>query len=251
MALNTSENLLSFFRSIEYDWNNCVIEPDSGEQLFDIDPEKFEIPPKTFLEFAKADIKNEGIRGQINALSNVKRSIECQMDIILYSLKIPFENKNFPQKLEILENIGISSPGILQRINRIRVDLEHFYKSPKPANVIDAIDVAHLFLDATLYPLTNFSDHFSLYVENEKNWIRNYRIYNGIDFQYDDKTGEYEIEFVTDGTTKKQIKVTSNNLEDYQKLVSASIEIGKIVHFDDPMQKELAKSVLAKIGLDV
>jgi len=113
----------------------------------------FEIKPEKFLSFAKSDLKQKLKRGSINALSNVKRAIDCQLDSLLIVLgfykKAKKENWNFPYKLEFLNKIGIIAPSILRKINKQRNLLEHEYRFPKKEEVEDAIDITDLFLTAT------------------------------------------------------------------------------------------------------
>jgi len=47
--------------------------------------DSFEISPKTFLDYAKRDLsEGKDERHLVNALSNVKRAIDCQIELIIY-----------------------------------------------------------------------------------------------------------------------------------------------------------------------
>ncbi len=48
-----------------------------GESPFDLDS-------RTFLNFAKNDLNDGTKRGRINAITNIKKAIECRMDELLY-----------------------------------------------------------------------------------------------------------------------------------------------------------------------
>jgi hypothetical protein len=69
-----------------------------------------------FLEFAVQDLDapEENPRNLINALSNAKRALHCQVDSILYALGfhacpsvIP---RAFPGRLDIIKKLGVVSP---------------------------------------------------------------------------------------------------------------------------------------------
>lgn len=96
------------------------------------------------------------MHGRVNALSNIKRAIECRIDELLYNYCLHIKSKkeewNFPKKVEVLTNLGLIAPRILTKINRQRNLLEHEYINPSQDNINDALDVAILFL--------SYSDNF-------------------------------------------------------------------------------------------
>ncbi len=49
---------------------------------------KFPIMPVDYLKYAQNDMSDSNERGLINALSNSKRSIDCQIEVVLRSLNI-------------------------------------------------------------------------------------------------------------------------------------------------------------------
>lgn len=110
----------------------------------------FEIDSGQFEEFALEDSKSDSIHSRVNALSNVKRAIECRIDEMLYALclhvKSEKEQWNFPKKVKVLSELGIIAPRILEKINQQRNRLEHEYIRPTKGDVEDALDVAILFL---------------------------------------------------------------------------------------------------------
>ncbi|MDY0277713.1 MAG: hypothetical protein RBQ97_06480 [Acholeplasma sp.] len=117
----------------------------------------FEIKPKEYLDFAKYDLETNYPHHLINCLSNTKRAIHCQVDSLLIYLglydTITHDDKyrkykSFPAKIEILKNIGIISPQILNKINKQRNVLEHVYEYPN-TDVDIYLDVAELFIEAT------------------------------------------------------------------------------------------------------
>jgi len=113
----------------------------------------FEITPIRFLKFAEKETQERTQEGYLNALSNIKRAIDCQLDLLLYVLGQYKEAKNkdwsFPRKIEFMRAIGLVAPEILTKINRKRNELEHEYKYPESEEVKDALDIGNLFLAYT------------------------------------------------------------------------------------------------------
>jgi uncharacterized protein (UPF0332 family) len=146
--------------SIKYDWGVFKIESLKNlENLrittYQIDDLKlpFDLKPEEFIKYAKADLKLKSNRGIVNALSNTKRALHCQLDSLLYAFG--YQNKsrkgrwNFNDKLEFLGELDIITPEFLRKINKQRNFLEHEYALPSRENVEDAIDIAILFIDYT------------------------------------------------------------------------------------------------------
>jgi hypothetical protein len=114
----------------------------------------FQISAREFLEFGAQDLREaESDRHVVNALSNTKRAIECQIDSLLVAFGLFSLSKsqkwNFPRKRETLLELGVVAPDVLKRITEKRNILEHEYARPKSAEVREALDVARLFIEAT------------------------------------------------------------------------------------------------------
>lgn len=111
----------------------------------------FDITSEDFLEYSKKDLKSDDDHKLINSLSNTKRAIHCQVDSLL--CRFGFYNKNkrkgFPEKIEIIRELGVLSPNILTRINKKRNLLEHEYVNPTIQEVEDALDIAELFIESS------------------------------------------------------------------------------------------------------
>jgi len=135
----------------------------------------FKVDSEEFLKFAKSDLKEGKRKSLVNALSNVKRAIDCRIDSILWVLgfhkKSKKENWSFPHKVDFAKSLGIVSPNILKKVNRIRNRLEHEYEYPTKKEVEDAIDIAELFLASTEKYLREF-DSFVVDVSTNKKFAR-------------------------------------------------------------------------------
>jgi hypothetical protein len=123
-------------------------ESDGFSTCNEVEP-PFQISSKHFLKYAEYDLNTKYEHHLINALSNIKRALDCQLDSLLFAfglLKKARKDKwRFPDKVDALTKLGIVSPRILTRINKQRNLLEHEYENPKSDAVEDALDVAILF----------------------------------------------------------------------------------------------------------
>jgi len=226
-------------------------------QIIDFESSAFEISPNDFLEYAYNDFSLSNEHGYINALTNVKRAIECQCEIILSSFGLPYKNKDFPTKIRKLEKMGISPSIIFEKINSKRVDLEHFYKKPDSKSVEDAIQIAQLFLDVTNYSLSTFwVDSFLFQSKDENSYIKREKyslelMYNGIWISYKEKEYKYEIKKLKDGKSEDEIIVTKNDGDDYLKLINLTIKCGKnsaqLNDEDENTQKRIINEFISNI----
>jgi len=147
----------------DYGLDSSSVEMDAASHIEVDSP--FDLKAEDFLNCAEEDIKGNKDKDIINALSNAKRAIENRADLLLYAFGYPIleEQWNFPNKVEILNNIGVTAPRILRKINKIRNLLEHKYKLPTREEVEDAIDVAILFLEYTKRFIYDFVNDFLCY----------------------------------------------------------------------------------------
>jgi len=138
----------------------------------------FDIKPKDFLFYAEQDLNSSLPHCFVNALSNGKRALDCQVLCLLdiFGLLKHAEKKRwgFPSKIDALKKIGVIAPRILTKVNKTRNLLEHEFANPNSEQVIDFIDVVALFIEST-----------KVYMENYLNFIETAWI--------DDKTMNMEI----------------------------------------------------------
>jgi hypothetical protein len=125
-------------------WRSPTVDIKGVESLKYLTP----VMPPQYLQFAEADLLVGGSHGHVNALSNAKRAIDCQVTNILqgFGLSIP---KQFPAKLEKISALDLVAPRIVKKIVRLRNLLEHEFHDPNVSEVEDAVDVATLFIEAT------------------------------------------------------------------------------------------------------
>jgi hypothetical protein len=113
----------------------------------------FETMPYDFLSYAERDLKSDFEQKYINTLSNSKRSIDCQADRLLKLLGYYKDSQDkhwgFPAKLELIKRFEIIAPRVLNKINKVRNQMEHQFQKPNPEQVEDFLDIATMFIAAT------------------------------------------------------------------------------------------------------
>jgi hypothetical protein len=159
------ESILDFLKRKEL----FVLESDWDSEHFEL---PFELKPKDFIGFAMKDLKGNDDRSLVNAISNIKRGIDCRIESLLYLFgsyeKVKKENWNFPKKTEFLSRINVVAPQILHKINRERNRIEHDFKKPKRGEVEDFLDVANLFLLYTSPFLVHRNVSITLCLKDER-----------------------------------------------------------------------------------
>jgi uncharacterized protein YutE (UPF0331/DUF86 family) len=160
-------NLRTFIDKLDFEWNRMSMVM-GGDYTFYCE---FDISPDEFIGFAKMDVVQGDKHGLVNAMSNAKRAIECQVDVTLDSLVgLKLERHNLPHKLQLLQEMGVVAPGILKRVNSLRNLLEHEYELPEKAKVEDAVDIAELFVAACSKSLRVFPE--TMYIATEEEYKR-------------------------------------------------------------------------------
>lgn len=106
-----------------------------GSSGSDIDIPIYDISPEEFLDFAENAISSGTKEGIVNAVSNLKRALDCEMDMFFecINLKRIFDKKNlkFEKKTQFLASIGLFPIRTVNKLNLMRNKLEHEYKTPE------------------------------------------------------------------------------------------------------------------------
>ena len=121
----------------------------------------YEMPNKSdiFLDYAENDLASNTEAGNVNALTNAKRAIDCQIEQLIKSLGLK-KAKQFPKKIEQIKEIGLLAPRILVKVNQTRNLLEHEFVNPERHQAEDAVDVATLFVKLSNTVFYHFSHDF-------------------------------------------------------------------------------------------
>ncbi|MGO9244255.1 MAG: hypothetical protein ACLP0A_11475 [Verrucomicrobiia bacterium] len=109
-----------------------------------------DITPPEYLEYARQELRGNDSRSRINAFGHGKRAIHAHVDFLLHNCGRFLRKADFPIKLELLQRLGIVAPSILGKYNRLRNVIEHEYTAPSQEAAEEIVDVAELFLSATL-----------------------------------------------------------------------------------------------------
>lgn len=157
MDIEKELSLSELLNLMEFDLSRLYIDRSSLECL----EYNFEIQPSEFIKYAELDIQEISNHGLVNALSNAKRAIDCQVDSVLGCFGL-LSRRNFPQKMEILSKMGIIAPRIVNKVVKARNYLEHEFRQPEREQVEDAVDIATLFCTSLDKELRNFHSDFYL-----------------------------------------------------------------------------------------
>ncbi len=111
-------------------------------------PYESDMSPGDYLEFALEDLACETSRGLINSFSNAKRAFHLLIDNLLnqYGLFVHSRKARFPDKLKLIDAVGMIPIGIMRNLNVDRNLLEHEYTVPSKTRVTEGVDVTKLLL---------------------------------------------------------------------------------------------------------
>ena len=109
-------------------------------------PVATQVTADDYLAYAKSDLGVHGDQGQINALGNAKRSLHLMIDTLLqnYGMLAKNSKARFPEKLALLDDVGLISLNVFRKLNVERNLAEHEYTVPSRDQVEDFVDVCHL-----------------------------------------------------------------------------------------------------------
>lgn len=178
----------------------------------------FEVKPYEYISFAEKDLELKDTRGRINALSNTKRALDCQIDSLIYAFglhNLPKKKlRNIPCKFDLIKELGIIAPRVLSKINSVRNLVEHEFVRPSQEQVEDFYDIVHLFLLSTEKYILNFPHSCHLENDEREEWLS---------FDYDRKEGFIEFS-VHSNDDKKVIKIYSSD-ENYITVYASFIKV--------------------------
>jgi hypothetical protein len=175
----------------------------------------FELHSEDFMDFAKEDLGKTSLRSLVNAISNIKRAIDCRIFTLLYFFgifnKAKKENWNFPKSADFISQTGVLAPNILKKINRKRNELEHDFKKPTYDDVIDYYDIASLFLKSTNQLLNKTYSDFGLTLGDYQHphWL-------SMDFDYDKSI--MIVRYIEENKTRR-IEIATNGEETHVRLL--------------------------------
>ena len=196
----------------------------------------YDISSEEFLYFAENAIASETKEGIVNAVSNLKRALDCEMDMFFESINLKriFDKRNlkFEKKTQFLANIGLFPIQTINKLNFMRNKLEHEYKTPEIYDlhtyyelVWSVVKILDLYLEL-LY--TNGEINLELHIENNVYYLT---------MKHDIKECAFEFEIIdwTKGKERehKKLNVSLKNQGDADDFIEAfNIYLLSIQYFD-------------------
>lgn len=206
---------------LKIDFASTIIETDSGTSV----DCPFEFSARDFLRFSKLDFKSKDDKGDINALTNAKRAIDCQIDsaLNLFGIsfdKIPIESEaiinltefhdnDLPYKLKLISALDFAPSGLISKTRALRNKLEHYYQKPKRKEINEAIELAELFVLSIENRIKMIADHFI--ITDRKNYKKSWSYNHRFEVNYDSDKKEISLSFYDD---KKLIELKTYNQND-------------------------------------
>lgn len=248
-----SSKLKDFIKETKIDLTNTVLIPDGGVSE---NKSVYEISPREFLRFAKDDLKQETVHGLINSLTNSKRAIDCQIDVGFFKMGITFDkvdsgalkiidyyklNNDVPVKLKIISALNLAPNVLISKARNIRNRLEHLYEKPNREEVVEALEVAELFIRSV--------------DEKFKITLRNFMFtdkanYDKIDFLESPSTG-IRVSFNSDSPFFLLSKLINNKVIDSARITKDSEEYFGLLRlmfsFDDPFESLESFKLILKL----
>ena len=196
----------------------------------------YDISSEEFLYFAENAIASETKEGIVNAVSNLKRALDCEMDMFFESINLKriFDKRNlkFEKKTQFLANIGLFPIQTINKLNFMRNKLEHEYKTPEIYDlhtyyelVWSVVKILDLYLEL-LYK--NGEINLELYIENNVYYLT---------MKHDIKECAFEFEIINWTKEKereeRRLNVCLKNQKDANDFIKAfNIYLLSIQYFD-------------------
>ena len=185
----------------------------------------FELKPEDFMRFAIRDMKDTTEeRSLVNALSNIKRAIDCRTASLLCFFGVYDKSKkedwNFPQSTDFLLKVGVLAPNILRKINKKRNELEHDFKKPTHEEVADFLDIAQLFFAFTEQFLQKTYEAFEVCLVTRGGKIPKFP---WLSIEIDSQKGFIKLK-LQKSSNASAIEIPASDEENYTKILSRIVK---------------------------
>lgn len=225
------KDLKSFWFEVDYSSDDDVDIEMEGTGL----TYEFEIDSKEFLEFAKLDLKERTKRGMVNAVSNAKKSIECNADKILTAFGLSCKN-NLPSKLEYLAEIGVVAPSIIKKVNHCRNLTEHRFVLPKEEETQEAVDVAELFESSIKGVMFRIATDFRVSKRKSVGYS------GSLSFSFNDDEKQWDVWLHRDRV------IFATKVQSKERIYIEIVKIAIAITLDDKFADECFKKILAIVN---
>ena len=214
-----------FQKKLKLDFSNIIIEVDCGNNV----NFNFELKPQDFLRFAKIDIKGDTQKDYINALTNAKRAIDCEIDgaLLKFGIKydrikeiansankivelVNFENANLSYKLKLIRALDFAPIDLISKYRNLRNKIEHHYQKPKKNKALEAIDIAELFI-LSIESKTQIIIE-NLFITDKHNYINNWVYKNFAQLQFDLEKKLFLLTFYVDNLKINSLEFNKNDI---------------------------------------
>lgn len=162
-------SIKELYEKCKIKWSNFYVVCEDAQGDPDIN---FELAPEDYLNFAKNNLKTNNKQNCVDGITNIKRAIDSQIDLLINSLGYDFKvfdnnqnifvknfiNLNYKgetsiginSKLKLLNILGLAPTFLISNIRNIRNQVEHEYTIPKYKDLKIAIEVAELFINSSI-----------------------------------------------------------------------------------------------------
>jgi hypothetical protein len=248
-------SLENITKAIGIDWTNTFIHWSPGVR-YECD---FDISPSDFLRFANQDFQNKDKRGIINAVTNAKRAIDCQVDTLLVCIGYGTNTKRLPsnvtdyikrrslsnesadvtQRLKLIRALEAAPSNLISKIRGIRNLLEHEYRLPTDAQANEAIELATLFVGSLSNVINTFLEGFDICNEEDM-FQRDYRLWDNL-LKVIFREGYFEIIGKANRLEVGRMRISKTENQ-YLELLRLNIAIGINGNVEDALY-DLLKSI--------
>ncbi len=251
------DGLIDLFKDIKMDVTKPYIVQGIGSYL----NHEFEINPYDFLNYAKNDLMGNSLRGSLNALSNSKRSIDCQIDAIYQAIGITNDIEtdniksfigryesinspiNAPTKLKLIQALGMAPTGVIKKVRTLRNKLEHYYKAPTREEVEESIELTELFIGSLQNRMHTFVEEVTI-GKNKNLENDNGQFYQCVYINYDTNKKIFTASSFIKGEKSKILEININD-KPYLYLIKLFLLLET-----EPDIKNIWKDLIYSIGYD-
>jgi len=220
---------------------------DSGSIHFELP--KYEISPNRFLEFAEIDLKDDSVKGKVNTVSNLKRALDCQLDMFFETLNLKkiFDKYNlkFEKKTIFLADVGMFPNQSINKLNKIRNKMEHHYETPAMEDLNVYYELVQNMLEIVDLNLQLMSmGEIGVVVKKQGK-----EFYFSSNYNLERSEIVFEVEVYASGD-KKSIKVALEKIEDYNDYIKAFCLFRYMIRFSNVFDVEYFIQQLQTLNSD-
>lgn len=249
--IGKEQYIKDLYKKCKINWTDFSFIVDDFQNF---DSVNFEMMPEDYLKFAKRNIFEDSEQGKIDGLSNVKRAIECQIDLLISNLGFDYkvfdnrtsykEIKNYIERkykgetidgivprIKLLNVLGLAPTTLISEIRSLRNKMEHEYTCPSIDSVKRGIEVAELFIHSSNKKFSDAPAIITIGNEHYKDcgW---YKVkYPNIDIEFHKREGNGEAVITLNNSRKdkEEIFISPDNVIYFQIVEVLITENEKLV----------------------